>query len=203
MNHRSSYIIPILCLASFLVISSHLITGCASQGGSPVYSAPSPKDAPRSAIRVMQDSLILTRIKTRIFSDDMANGAGIDVTVRHGVVYLTGTTRDHYQGRVVADLIRGIDGVVRVENQLNESHPGTTFETQNSETQDSLTSGKIKLDLLRDSEIGTQPITVQTTDTQIMLTGTVKSQAQKQRASAIAQDHSGDRRVINKLEVKY
>lgn len=181
-----------------LVVIVLVVTGCASQGGSPVYSAPSPKDAPRSAIRVMQDSLILTRIKTRIFSDDMANGAGIDITVRHGVVYLTGTTRDHYQGRVVADLIRGVEGVVRVENQLNESHPGTTFETE-----DSLTSGKIKMDLLRDSEIGTQPITVQTTSTQVILTGTVRSQAQKQKSGTIAQDHSGDRRVINKLEVKY
>ncbi len=198
MNHRSSYITPILCLAAFLIISSHLVTGCTNQGhqGSPVYSAPSPKDAPRSVITVMEDSLVLTRIKTRIFSDDMVNGDGIHIMVRHGVVYLTGSTRDHYQGRVAADLIRGVDGVVRVENQLNESHPGTTFETE-----DSLVSGKIKLDLLRDPEIGTQPVTVQTTNTQVMLTGTVKSQAQKQRASAIAQDHSGDRRVVNQLKV--
>ncbi len=115
-----------------LVVIVLVVTGCASQGGSPVYSAPSPKDAPRSAIRVMQDSLILTRIKTRIFSDDMANGDGIHIMVRHGVVYLIGTTKDHYQGRVTAGLIRGVDGVIRVENHLNESHPGTIFETQDS-----------------------------------------------------------------------
>ena len=199
MNPRLSHIIQITCLAAFLVISSLLITGCANQGhkGSPVYSSPSPKYAPRSVITVMEDSLILTRIKTRIFSDDMVNGDGIDITVRHGVVYLTGMTKDHYQGRMAADLIRGVEGVVRVENQLNESHPGTTFETQ-----DSLTSGKIKMDLLRDSEIGTQPITVHTTSTQVILTGTVKSQAQKQKSGAIAQDHSGDRMVINQLEVQ-
>ena len=183
-----------------LVISLYLILtlGCGSSSntGSPVYYTASPQEAPRSFTTVMDDSLTLARIKTKIFSDDLVDQDGIDITVRHGVVYLTGTAQDDYHRRMVADLIRTVEGVGRIENRLRVAHRGTTFETT-----EGMISQKIKLNLLRDPVVGPQPIVVETTPTRILLSGSVKSQSQKQQAAAIAQMNAGDRKVINQISV--
>ncbi|WDP86198.1 MAG: BON domain-containing protein [Desulfobacter sp.] len=105
-----------LCVLTALI----LMTGCTSNKGPQpmVYSPPSAKEAPRSFTTMMEDSLILTRIKTKLFSDDLVDGKGIDILVRHGVVYLTGQAMDDAHRRMAMDIIRTVEGVVRIENQL-------------------------------------------------------------------------------------
>jgi len=186
------YAISIISLVLILVV------GCASSPnqGSPVYHTASPQETPRSFTTVMDDSLTLARIKTKIFSDDLVDQDGIEITVRHGVVYLTGTAQDNYHRRMIADLIRTVEGVGRIENRLRVAHRGTTFETA-----ESMITQKIKLNLLRDPAIGPQPIVVETTPTRIILSGNVNSQVQKQQAAAIAQMNAGDRQVVNQISV--
>ncbi len=185
---------------AILIISLYLIlvVGCASSPnqGSPVYYTPSPQETPRSFTTVMDDSLTLARIKTKIFSDDLVDQDGIEITVHHGVVYLSGTAQDTYHRRMVADLIRTVDGVGRIENQLRVAHRGTTFETA-----EGMVTQKIKLNLLQDPVIGPQPIVVETTPTKIVLSGSVKSQTQKQQAAAIAEINAGNRQVVNQISV--
>ena len=52
-----------------------------------------------------------------MFSDDFIQGP-IDVDVFNGVAYLKGMVETDSQRRMTADLTRGIEGVIRVENQL-------------------------------------------------------------------------------------
>ncbi len=184
------YAISIISLVLILVL------GCASSPnqGSPVYYTASPQE--RSFTTVLDDSLTLARIKTKIFSDDLVDQDGIEITVRHGVVYLTGTAQDNYHRRMIADLIRTVEGVGRIENKLNVAHSGTTFETT-----ESMVTQKIKLNLLRDPVIGPAPIVVETTPTRIVLSGSVTSQSQKQQAAAIAQMNAGDRQVVNQISI--
>ncbi len=191
-------IVPRPYAISIISLYLVLVVGCASSPnqGSPVYYTASPQEAPRSFTTVMDDSLTLARIKTKIFSDDLVDQDGIEITVRHGVVYLTGTAQDNYHRRMVADLIRTVEGVGRIENQLHVAHRGTTFETA-----ESMITQKIKLNLLRDPAVGPQPIVVKTTPTRIVLSGNVNSQVQKQQAAAIAQMNAGDRQVVNQISV--
>ncbi len=186
------YAISIISLVLILVV------GCTSSPnqGSPVYYTASPQERSRSFTTVMDDSLTLARIKTKIFSDDLVDQDGIEIIVRHGVVYLTGTAQDNYHRRMIADLIKTVEGVGRIENQLRVAHRGTTFETV-----ESMITQKIKMNLLRDPAIGPEPIVVETTSTRIFLSGSVSSQAQKQQAAAIAQMHAGDRHVVNQISV--
>ncbi len=185
---------------AIVIISLYLVlaVGCTSSPnqGSPVYYTPSPQETPRSFITVMDDSLTLARIKKKLFSDDLVDQDDIEITVRHSVVYLSGTAQDDYHRRMLTDLIRTVEGVGRIENKLQVTHRGTTFETA-----ESMVTQKIKLTLLQDPAIGTQPIVVETTPTRIFLSGTVKSQAQKQQTAAIAEMNAGDRQVVNQISV--
>ena len=174
-----------------------LFQGCAAAPqGSPVYSLSSPREAPRSATTVAGDALILTRIKMKIHSDDLVSSEGAHITVRRGVVYLDGTCMDHYQGRMLADLIRTVEGVARVENRLKPARTGTRFFSPNG-----FAAEKIRLHLQEDPELTIMDIRVTATAHQVMLTGSVGTQNQKQRASAIAQSHAGERQVVNQLKV--
>ncbi len=173
-----------------------LLQACAStpNQGSPVYYHPSPQERPRSFTTVVSDSVVLARIKKKLFSDDLVDQGDVEIAVRHGVVYLTGIARDDYHRRMVVDLIRSVEGVTRIENRLHVTHRGTTFETE-----EGMIAGKIKMDLLRDPDIGPQPIVVEATPSHIILSGSVTSQAQKQKAAAIAEFSAGDRQVINQI----
>ncbi len=183
---------------SFLVLGMLLVplfglglTGCGPQAASPVFSTPTDPATSRSFSTIMDDSIILARIKARMISDDFVQGP-IDVDVYNGVAYLKGMVETDSQRRMTADLTRGVEGVVRVENQLlvkeNIIAP---------ETEDFLISAKIKMALLKDPDIGYLPIEVETTATQVIIKGTVLSQAQKQKITSIARNEAGSRKVVN------
>ncbi len=101
------------------ILLGFLLTGCGSQNAaSPVFSAPSGPGSSRSFSTTWDDSIICARVKTKMISDDFVKAGPIDVAVYNGVVYLTGTVPSDSQKRMVADLTRGVEGVIKVENQL-------------------------------------------------------------------------------------
>lgn len=172
--------------------------GCspAPETGSPVYYEQTPKEAPRSVFTAAEDTLILARIKAKLFSDDLVDQGGIDISVLHGVVFLEGSARDIYHRRMITDLIQTVDGVVRVENRLSMIHTGTTFVTF-----ETLVQNQIKMALIRDQELRNHPIMVRVTADQVILSGSVGAQLLKQKAVAVAKGYAGDRRVVDQLRV--
>jgi len=180
-----------LCLLGLFFLFS---PGCAPQG-SPVFHAPS-RTSPRSPVTAVKDTVLLARIQSKIFSDGLVSHGDADITVRHRVVYLEGTTSDQNQARMLANLIRTIDGVVRVENRMQSPRSGTTFVSANE-----FVTEKIKMDFLKDPDLTTQPIKVATSDQEVVLSGTAGSQALKQKAGTVALAHAGVRKVINKIAI--
>jgi hyperosmotically inducible protein len=67
---------------------------------------------------------------------------------------------------------------------------------------DSVITTKIKSSILADSAIKGSDISVDTKNGEVTLTGSVKSQAQMDRAQKLAQNIDGVKSVQNKLEVK-
>lgn len=181
-----------ICLLCLLCLVSAPGCGPSSQG-SPVYHTPS-RTTPRSPVTAVKDTALLARIQTKIFSDDLVSHGDADITVRHGVVYLEGTSSDQNQVRMLANLIRTVDGVVRVENRMQAPRTGTTFVSANE-----FVTQKIKMGFLKDPDLNTQPIQVATSDQEVVLSGRAGSQAQKQKAGIIALEHAGVRKVINRI----
>lgn len=160
-----------------------------------MYHKATPQEAPRSVLTVVDDSLTLAKIKKKIFYDDLVDQDDIDISVRHGVVYLDGTAQDEYHRRMMEDLIRTVDGVTRIENRMNLAHRGTVFQTA-----ESLVVDQIRMNLIRDPDLATLPLAVEATPTRVILSGQAKSEVQKQKAATIAANFAGDRQVINEIK---
>ncbi|WP_083927943.1 BON domain-containing protein [Desulfobacter curvatus] len=118
---------PLVSCILFLV-SCSILPGCGTTNtGSPVYYQPNTEDRTRSPVVFVSDTVLMTKIKSKFISDDMVDGDGIHIKVRHGVVYLDGWVADTYQSRMAQDLVKSIDGVVRVVSRLQFTNPGTVF----------------------------------------------------------------------------
>lgn len=104
---------------SLLFIFIYIFSGCSSGTISgPVTGVSRPSSDSRSIGAFVDDSMILTSIKTKMLSDDFIESRQIHIDVINGVVYLTGTVESLSQKRMAADIARSVDGVKRVENQL-------------------------------------------------------------------------------------
>ena len=115
---------PFVVLMLILLI----LAGCGPPNtGSPVYYHSSRENQTRSPAAFVSDAVLLTRVKSRFISDDLVDDDGIDVKVRHGVVYLDGWVADRFQRRMAQDLVQSIDGVNRVVSRLKLTNPGTIF----------------------------------------------------------------------------
>lgn len=94
-----------------------LFAGCASQDtGGPVlsrYERPA-----RTLTEKMSDKIISTRVSAKLDADELVDSDAVDVAVIRGMVYLTGTVDSSSTARMAADIARGVDGVVGVENGL-------------------------------------------------------------------------------------
>ena len=190
MNSRYS-------LFSFALIIALTLTGCgAAVVGGAAYGGHKGATDERSIGTLMDDSVISTTIKTKMISDEFVKARHIDVDVLNGVVYLIGVVESSYQRRMAADIARGVDGVRRVENQLLV---GKT--TLGQVLDDTVLTSKIRTELLKDPDIRSTNIDVDTNNNIITLTGIVKSQKEKEKTLYIVQKVAGNRQVVDNLTV--
>ena len=181
----------------FVMLNLFHTWGCTSNrpDRSPVYHAGSPEESPRSLTTVLDDSLTLAKIKKKISDDELVDQDDIHISVRHGVVHLTGTARDIYHRQMMESLIRTVEGVNRIENRMRLAHRATAFETP-----ESIIVNHIRTALMRDPDLGSQTVTVKATPTRVVISGQTRSEAQKQRAAAIARSFAGNRQVVNAIQ---
>ncbi len=107
----------------FLLISVLALSGCgAAVVGGAAYGGYKIAEDERSVGTIIDDSVILTTVKSKLISDEFVKSRHIDVDVSNGVVFLIGTVESSPQKRMAADIARSVDGVRRVENKLVISH---------------------------------------------------------------------------------
>lgn len=93
-----------------------LVTGCGSTADS------------RSTGQVIDDTAIHTKVKAALVNDPVVAGTSINVDVNRGVVSLSGAVNGDVEKTKAEDIVRGIDGVRSVENNLivRQANPSTT-----------------------------------------------------------------------------
>jgi osmotically-inducible protein OsmY len=134
----------------------------------------------------------------------------IDVDVERGVVTLSGDVETDAQRQRAVELARGVVGVERVENEI-EIDPNADdtiadrLERGLAKTGEAITDGWITTkvhwfflgeDVLEDSDID-----VDTNDGVVTLSGTVRSDAARARAKALAEMTDGVDTVRDQLKV--
>ncbi len=105
----------------FLLISAFILSGCsgaAAVGGAAAYGGYKISTDERSVSTIIDDSIILSSVKSKMFSDEFVKARYIEVDVSNGVVTLTGVVESSSQKRMAADIARSVEGVRKVENKL-------------------------------------------------------------------------------------
>ncbi|MBC2704049.1 BON domain-containing protein [Desulfobacula sp.] len=194
MNSR--YLFLSLALITSLIFSGCGATGAAVVGGAVVYGGYKGATDERSLGTMVDDSIISATVKIKMISDNSVKARQIDVDVLNGVVYLIGLVGSSSQKKMATDIAKGIKGVRRVENQLVI---GKTDVNQISK--DIILTSKIRIQLLKDMDIRSTNIDVDTYNNIITLTGIVKSNEKKKKAMIIVQKVGGDRKIVDNLVV--
>ena len=145
----------------------------------------------------IDDAALATKVKAKIAADPETNPFEIDVDVNDGVVTLRGRVEEAGDRTEAEKLARNTSGVRRVVNRItvgedpHDDPPGS----------DGAITLAIKTKLAADPDVAAVNIDVDVTEGVVTLSGTVKSQAARQKAHDIAHSVSGVKRVNNELKV--
>ncbi len=75
--------------------------------------------AGRTPGEVVDDSTITTKVKAKLFEDNILKGMAISVDTFEGQVTLTGAVDNEQQKKRAGELARGVYGVKKINNLLN------------------------------------------------------------------------------------
>ena len=184
-------------LMTLLVLMLSLFTGCAPMvAGTAGVSGYKAATDERSIGKLIDDSVIAGKIKTKLIGDEFVKARHIDVDVLKGVVYLIGVTESVSQKRMAADIARGVEGVRRVENQLVV---GKTSVGQMVD--DSVLTSRIKAELIKAENVRSGNVDVDTINNVVTLTGIVRSVNEKTTILNIARRVAGNKTIVDNLQV--
>ncbi len=124
--------------------------------------------------------------------------ANINVYVYNGIVLLTGQAPNDDWVAVAGDLVRPVQGVRDVQNQIRVGNP-ISFTTK---TRDSWITTRVKSLLAGDKEVSALNVRVFTENGEVFLMGLV-SAAEADKAVEIARHVDGVSRVIKAFETSY
>lgn len=184
----------------FLVVSLGAVTLLAGCGavvlGGAGYTGYKGATDERSIGVMVDDTVIATTVKTKMIGDEFVKARHIDVDVLNGIVYLIGVVETASQKRMAADIARGVAGVRRVENQLliGKTSTGQILD-------DTYLTSRIRTALLKDPDIRSTNIDVDTHNNIVTLTGILSSRAEKAKALYLTREIAGNRQIVDNLTV--
>lgn len=148
----------------------------------------------------MDDSAITAKVKAALVDDKNIKSTDISVKTEGSVVTLSGFVESQTQAEQAVAVAKGVEGVTSVSDKLH------VRDSKNGSMQgyagDAATTSEIKAKLLADDVVPSRKVKVETTDGVVQLSGTVDSQAQIERAEAIAKAVDGVKSVKNDLKSK-
>ena len=154
------------------------------------------------------DPGITSKVKTKFAADRVVNASTIKVETNNKVVTLTGNIDSQAEKDRALELARNTDGVVSVVDMIEvrtAEHEGSApspDRTLGEKIDDAGITMKVKSKLLDDPLVKGLKIDVDTRDGVVFLTGTVRSQAEKDKAVLLAKESDGVRSVEANLRLK-
>ena len=158
------------------------------------------------------DSGLTTSVKTKLAADDTVKALNIDVDTKNRVVTLTGEVRSLAEEARAIQIARSTDGVTDVVDQLSVVPADATAPTSGRVDDSSLDSAvsitdpgitaEIKTRMLADPAVSGLKIDVDTKERVVTLKGVLGTQAEKDRALAIARENKHAVRVEDQLTLR-
>ncbi len=153
------------------------------------------------------DTGITTTVKAKFIADETVKSAQIEVATKDGVVTLTGNVdNDNAKDRAI-QLAQETTGVVRVVDLIAARQASGNGDAPDPERSvgevitDAGITMSVKTQFLDDPLVKGLQIDVDTRDAIVFLTGTVGSDAEKEKAIQLAKDTKGVREVKANLTI--
>jgi hyperosmotically inducible protein len=151
------------------------------------------------------DAGVTTAVKTRLAADDTVKAYQIDVDTRDKVVTLSGTVNTSAEKTQAVAVAQGTDGVASVVDNITlkvtaEPMPRPGDSVADAVSDATLTAA-VKTKLLADPKVRGLKIDVDTKNGMVTLTGTVRSQAEKDEAMRLARETENVKNVTDRITV--
>jgi len=148
------------------------------------------------------DTTITTKVKAKFLADKRLKGSDISVETDNGVVKLTGNALSASAKDAADDLASNVSGVKSVDNNikapsvLTSAKKGVKSAASDvgQATSDTWITTKVKSSMMTDSQLKGD-VDVSTDHGVVVLTGTVPSDASRERAVALAKQTKGVKSV--------
>lgn len=152
------------------------------------------------------DGWIAARVKTVLFFHRSVSGIKTEVSVKDGVVTLSGEAKNSAQRDLTTEYAKDVEGVKDVKNKMSVANAPRTAkgekETVGDKIDDASITSQVKMSLLFHRSTRVLKTHVETDNGVVVLTGTAGSKAEKDLVSKIVEDINGVTKVDNRMAVK-
>lgn len=150
------------------------------------------------------DGWIAARVKTVLFFHRSVSGIKTEVSVKDGVVTLSGEAKNSAQRELTTEYAKDVEGVKDVKNKMSVANAPTAREkeTVGDKIDDASITSQVKMSLLFHRSTRVLKTHVETDNGVVVLTGTAGSKAEKDLVSKIVEDINGVTKVDNRMAVK-
>ncbi len=149
--------------------------------------------------KVIDDSVVTTRVKALLISDEAVKSLLINITTYKGNVMLSGFAENQAQVDRMILATQGVPGVKKVTDKLSIKE-GT--QTIGNKVDDSVITVSIKSALLGDPEVRSLDVSVSTRKGEVQLSGFLDNALQLNRAIELANGVKGVSKLINHMVIK-
>ena len=182
----------LLCVPMIQGCIGALVPGAAATGAAGVVAT----QERRTPGTFIDDELIERKVASAIAEDALlSDQTHVSATSFNGIVLLTGEAPGESLRTRITEIVRGIDKVRGVQNEIALLAPSTLL----ARAGDALVTGKVKAALFRDKEISAGRVKVVTERGVVYLMGLLR-QEEADRATEIARRVAGVQRVVKVME---
>lgn len=194
MKHsKFAYSMMAVVLGTALMSGSALAASTTDSAGAKIDSSMKKVD------NYMGDSAITAKVKSALVDDKAIKSTDISVTTNSGVVTLSGFVASQSEAEQAVAAATKVEGVKSVSDKLHTKDKSE--QSVKGYAGDSATTASVKAKLLADDIVPSRNVKVETTEGVVQLSGSVKDQAQSDRAESVAKTVDGVKSVKNDLKV--
>jgi len=165
-----------------------------------VYAQDTSATTPSTTIGTkVDDSVINTKVRAALMSDDDIKSLDIKVKTHKGVVMLSGFADNQDQIDRSIAVAKSIEGVQNVDNMLSLKEGKQSV---GNKIDDTVITTRVKSALLADPIMNSLDVSVTTRKGEVQLSGFVNSALQFTRAVEIAKGVEGVSSVVNHMSIK-
>ncbi len=150
-----------------------------------------------------KDAWIDGKAETTLLLNTNLNSFDINTDVHDGNVTLTGKVNSSVDKALAGELVKSLDGVKDVNNELSVMKPDSDKDTNDlaKTLTDSKVATVVKTRLLFSADVSGTDIDVEVKNSVVTLKGSVSSDAERDLALMIAKNTDDVKDVVNKLRV--